>query len=45
MFAKEKGKGAGRGARKATEIKHKKGGDIICPAFGLSERMESEFRN
>ena len=27
------------------KIKHKKGGDIICPASGLSERIRSEFRN
>ena len=25
--------------------KHKEGGDIICPASGLSERIRSEFRN
>lgn len=27
------------------KTKHKKGGDIICPASGLSERIRSEFRN
>ena len=30
---------------KRKKIKHKKGGDIICPASGLSERIRSEFRN
>ena len=27
------------------KTKHKEGGDIICPASGLSERIRSEFRN
>ena len=32
--------------RKLTaKTKHKEGGDIICPASGLSERIRSEFRN
>lgn len=31
--------------RRSAKIKHKKGGDIICPASGLSERIRSEFRN
>ena len=46
---KKKEKGAGRGTRKSNrrsaKTKHKKGGDIICPASGLSERIRSEFRN
>lgn len=31
--------------RRSTKTKHKEGGDIICPASGLSERIRSEFRN
>lgn len=31
--------------RRSAKTKHKKGGDIICPASGLSERIRSEFRN
>ena len=30
---------------RSAKTKHKKGGDIICPASGLSERIRSEFRN